>query len=151
MEPVSSGASVLAFVLMGIKSARLLHQALQAIRDGPRHVSQVATDVLRLQSVLKQLSRCHAASHDDDMVLKSQIRSCVGDLDDFARIVLALQVAPADKPHVVLWKSIKASLGENDLEKMRVVVANHISALSIRLNILQRYGSPDPALHVPRG
>ncbi|KAK1759805.1 hypothetical protein QBC47DRAFT_116439 [Echria macrotheca] len=137
MDPVSSGASVLAFVLLGIKSATLLYQTLQSIEGGPRSVSRAADNAIRLHSVLRQLSQSSAGLDDANLALRAQLRRCSGDLDDFAAAITALHIGSGERRHVVLWKSLRVLLAEKDIEEMDRIISHHISTLSLHLNVLQ--------------
>lgn len=41
MEAIGVGANVLAFILLGLKSAKFIHETLSAVKDGPEIVQRV--------------------------------------------------------------------------------------------------------------
>ncbi|KAJ3471643.1 hypothetical protein MRS44_001742 [Fusarium solani] len=101
MEAIGGGANVLAFVVLGIKSAKLTHDTLSAISDGPARVRNLAAGFLQLHWILEQLLQCRAAA--TDTALHGQARQCC----------LSRERATGR-----FWKRLKAAISESDLEKL---------------------------------
>ncbi|RSL86776.1 hypothetical protein CEP52_015711 [Fusarium oligoseptatum] len=134
MEAIGVGANVLAFVVLGIKSAKMAHETLSAIKDGPALVQSVAANFLQLHWILEQLLQCRAAASDP--ALHGQARQCCEDLDKLAKIIERLQVPPSEKATGKFWKRLKAAISENDLNRLDAWAAQQASMLSLRLNVL---------------
>ncbi|RSL60928.1 hypothetical protein CEP53_005296 [Fusarium sp. AF-6] len=134
MEAIGVGANVLAFVVLGIKSAKLAHDTLSAIKDGPALVQSVAANFLQLHWILEQLIQCHAAASDP--ALHGQARQCCEDLDKLAKTIERLQVPPREKVTGKFWKRLKAAINENDLKRLDAWAGQQASMLSLRLNVL---------------
>ncbi|KAM0441175.1 hypothetical protein ACHAPT_000481 [Fusarium lateritium] len=134
MEAVGVGANVLAFVVLGIKSAKLAHDTLSAIKDGPAIVQSLAASFLQLHYILEQLLQSRAAARDT--ALHGQARQCCEDLDKLANTIERLQVPPKEKATGRFWKRLKTAISENDLKRLDAWVAQQASMLSLRLNVL---------------
>ncbi|RMJ04940.1 hypothetical protein CDV36_014390 [Fusarium kuroshium] len=134
MEAIGVGANVLAFVVLGIKFAKLAHDTLSAIEDGPALVQSVAANLLQLHWILEQLLQCRAAATDP--ALHGQARQCCEDLDKLAKTIERLQVPPREKATGKFWKRLKAAINENDLKRLDTWAAQQASMLSLRLNVL---------------
>ncbi|RSM20957.1 hypothetical protein CDV31_000004 [Fusarium ambrosium] len=134
MEAIGVGANVLAFVVLGIKSAKMAHETLSAIKDGPALVQSVAANFLQLHWILEQLLQCRAAATDP--ALHGQARQCCEDLDKLAKTIERLQVPPREKATGKFWKRLKAAINENDLKRLDAWAGQQASMLSLRLNVL---------------
>lgn len=136
MEPIGVGANVLAFVVLGIKSAKLAHDTLSAIKDGPALVQSMAANFLQLHWILEQLLQCRAAA--TDLALHGQARQCCEDLEKLAKTIERLQVPPREKATGKFWKRLKAAISENDLKRLDAWATQQASMLNLRLNVLSR-------------
>lgn len=58
MEAVGVGASVIAFITLGLKCAKSAHEILSSAKGGSDHVARVERDVQGLLSTLERLARC---------------------------------------------------------------------------------------------
>ncbi|KAI8691588.1 hypothetical protein NCS56_00151700 [Fusarium sp. Ph1] len=134
MEAIGVGANVLAFVVLGIKSAKLTHDTLSAISDGPARVRNLAAGLLQLHWILEQLLQCRAAA--TDTALHGQARQCCETLGKLATTIERLQVSPGERATGRFWKRLKAAISESDLQKLGHWVAHQTSMLSLRLNVL---------------
>jgi len=135
-EAIGVGASALAFVLLGLKSAKVAYQALSSIKDGPTHVNQIMSSVLGLQYTLERLSHCRLVmEHQDEGLLKAT-KACADDMNLFAD-----QLEKFVKAHHGVarqWNKVKFFLKEEDLKRMSAAVVGHTTALSLHLEILNR-------------
>lgn len=136
MEAIGVGANVLAFVVLGIKSAKLAHDTLSAIKDGPALVQGLAGNFLQLHWILEQLLQCRAA--ENDAALHGQARLCCEDLDKLAKTIERLQVPPKEKETGRFWKRLKAAISENDLKRLNDWVTQQAGMLNLRLSVLSR-------------
>ncbi|KAM5355218.1 hypothetical protein ACJ41O_001864 [Fusarium nematophilum] len=115
MEAVGAGANVLAFVVLGIKCAKLIHDTLSAVKDGPAIVQLLANDILQLQGILDAILRCA-----DYLRLR-------------AEAVEKLQIATKDKGTGRFWKRLKGVVSENELHRIRSEVTEMVAVLNLRL------------------
>ncbi|KAL2675486.1 hypothetical protein Neosp_011672 [[Neocosmospora] mangrovei] len=139
MDPLSVGANVLAFVVLGIKSAKVAHDILSAIKDGPKVVRDLTGNVLQLQGILEKLKEpCTAASADALDGLEGQVRQCNEDLQELAQLIQKFQVSTRDKFAKKLWKRLKVVVSEKDLERFNRQVEQKANLLNVRLSTLSR-------------
>ncbi|KAB5582935.1 hypothetical protein GE09DRAFT_948401 [Coniochaeta sp. 2T2.1] len=137
-DPLSAGASVVAFLGVAWSSAKAIHEILSAVKDGPRNVQRLADDVKQLQDILGRISALLVGSaHNTDLdELATLSGRCQSDLADFASKLQSLHLTPNDRRMGNLWKRLRAAMGEKDLDRMRDVIGNYISVLNIRLTLL---------------
>ncbi|KAH7133759.1 hypothetical protein EDB81DRAFT_805083 [Dactylonectria macrodidyma] len=134
MEAIGAGANVLAFVVLGLKSARFVHDTLSAVHDGPQIVKQVARDILQLHYILERLSNSRAAANDAPLV--SHAQQCVRDLGVLADTLQKLQPTRNEKTTGRLWKRFKTVLNEKQLAGISSQVIQHTTFLNVRIDIL---------------
>lgn len=137
MEAIGVGANVLAFILLGLKSAKLIHETLSAVKDGPEIVQQVARDILQLHWILERVHQSRAAANDESLLFHAQ--QCVDDLGSLAEIVQRLQPVTNERLTGRFWKRFKTILSEKDLARISTQVAQKASLLDFRINLLSRF------------
>ena len=135
MDPVSAGASVLAFFGI-LNSLQLIYEALSSIQDGPESVRLAANNVNQLRSILERLQHQQSLTDLDDD--EAHLRQCADDVEVIANKLMRLQISPYEKRSGKIWKRIKAALNEKDLDRMNIVIASHSTALNLRLIVQQR-------------
>lgn len=91
---MEAGASILAFVVLGIKSTKIIHETLSSIKDGPETVQQLARDALQLHWLLLRLKDSRAAKQDD--AIDGHVRDCMDELSRVASELARLQPSPAE-------------------------------------------------------
>lgn len=139
MEAIGVGANVLAFVLLGIKSAKLAHDTLSTVKDAPKVVQDLTANVLQLQRILEKLKEpCTAASADALDGLEGQVRQCDEDLRELAQLIQKFQASPRDKFAKKFWKRLKVAVSEKDLERFNRQVEQKANLLNVRLSTLSR-------------
>ena len=131
-------ASILAFVLAGLKSAKIAHDVLSSFNDAPERVRRATVDVKRLRSTLERLSNSRAFEGLSGQILTEPMKACVDDLDDFARKLTRLTLEPQSSRRKKYWKRLMAMWDEKALSEMSDRVANHTAELNLCLNLLQR-------------
>jgi heme exporter protein D len=138
MEAISAGASVLAFVVLGLQSVKVAHKILSSVKDQNSTVSRAEKDVRRLKSTLERLSSCRIIEERQDDALRSAIEACADDMKTFAEQLRAFDNAhqPGLGKH---WNKVKIFLKEGDLAKMSTVVVNYTTVLNFHIGILERY------------
>jgi len=145
MEAIGAGANVLAFVVLGLNCAKTIYQTLSAVRDAPRIVQRVSTDILQLHYILEQVKQSRAAADDD--ALARHVRLCVDELKPLAAVIEKVQFTSSDVSTGKAWKKLKAFLTEKNLDMISSRVTHHIATLSLRLSTLSRSG-PDLAFQI---
>ncbi|KAK4151156.1 hypothetical protein C8A00DRAFT_17414 [Chaetomidium leptoderma] len=103
-------ASVLAFVLVGLKSAKAAHKILSSYKDGPETVKKAKSDVEGLLQILEQLSKCRALEGDGDEALRAPIEACLRDIESFASKLRSLDPEASKSPWGKYRKRFKAML-----------------------------------------
>ncbi|KAL2193089.1 hypothetical protein P885DRAFT_64274 [Corynascus similis CBS 632.67] len=138
-DAVSAGASILAFVLLGLKSVKAARETLASFKDGPDNVKKARSDVEKLRLVLERLSHCRILDAPGTEALRADIVSCFKDIQTFDNKLKQL-VPKARSPHrAKYWKRFMAMWDEEALSKMSMRLTNHIASLNFHLNVLQRY------------
>ncbi|KAK1830459.1 hypothetical protein QBC39DRAFT_354030 [Podospora conica] len=132
MEAVGAGASVLAFVLLALKSAKAAYEVLSAVKDGNTHVAQATHSIERLQSTLELLER--RGEQHDQFLLKTT-KTCADEMKAFAE-----QLGKLAKPQTGVRRQLTKAmifLKEDDLKRMSAAVVGHTTALNFYLGIQQ--------------
>jgi hypothetical protein len=138
MEAIGAGAGILAFVTLGIKSAKVIHDILSSYRDSNKNVEQTTNNVASLQASLERFSRCRHVCERPDEALATKVKQCADDTSRFADDLKRLSVnngATMERK----WQKIKAFFKEKDLAKFSTVIVGHTAALNFYLDILDRY------------
>lgn len=135
MEP----ASVLAFVLVSLKSAKVAHEILSSFKDAPENVKSATTEVERLLLALERLSTCRALEEHGGEALLAVIDACRNDIESLAAKLTGLTQQAQNSRREKYWKKFKAVWEEKALSNLCAKVASHTGSLNLYLNILQRY------------
>jgi len=136
MEAVGFGAGVLAFILLGLKSAKVAHDVLSAIKDGNIQVAQARSSVQGLQSTLERLSQCRLVVEQQDEGLLKTVKECAENMKVFVE-----QLSGLDGPKHGAerqWNKVKIFLKEDELKRVSAAVVGHTAALNIYLQVLER-------------
>ncbi|KAM0808709.1 hypothetical protein AB5N19_09052 [Seiridium cardinale] len=136
MDPLSAGASVLAFVGI-LDSLRFIYDTLSAVQDGPENVRVVASQVKQLHSIVEQLQN-QRSSDGLDLATEIHLEQNAAVIQQLAGKLSRLQIYPAEKRTGVMWKRIKAALNEKELNKASAVIENCVATLTVQLLIEQR-------------
>jgi hypothetical protein len=135
MDPVSVGASAIAFIGIALKSTNFIFNVILAISDFPNEARQLTRDLQHLHGILEGIARCRAVEEDGEFLCL--LRECSNDVTAYARRVQKLEIVPGERRPAKVWKKFKSLFGEADLELMRHAVRGHILSLSSRLSLLQ--------------
>ncbi|KAF5625670.1 hypothetical protein F52700_9035 [Fusarium sp. NRRL 52700] len=139
MEAVGAGASILTFITVAFSVTHSIHSALSAIKDGPQVIHFLTDEISQLKSILQRLNEVSFVSIND--IDKSQLNSlakkCKDDLFALNSRLKSLDVANSDGRRGCLWKKLKLSFSEKDLDQVRHVVRGHVQHLTVRLNFIQ--------------
>ncbi|KAK6082095.1 ankyrin repeat protein [Seiridium cupressi] len=136
MDPLSAGASVLAFVGI-LNSLRFIYDTLLAVQDGPENVRAVASQVEQLHSIVEQLQN-QKSSDGLDLATEIHLEQDAAVIQQLAGKLSRLQIYPAEKRTGVMWKRVKAALDEKELNKASAVIENCVTILTMQLLVGQR-------------
>ncbi|KAF3768153.1 hypothetical protein M406DRAFT_70247 [Cryphonectria parasitica EP155] len=134
MDPLSAGASVLAFVGV-LNSLQKIYEILSSIKNGSSNVQLTTNSVRNLQSILQQLQRQESVTNPQD---KLQVKQCADDVEAIAVKLEGFHIAASETRGGKIWKRVRAALADKDLVHINRILTNHASALSLRLMIQQR-------------
>jgi Fungal N-terminal domain of STAND proteins len=141
MDPISAGASVLAFVGVALSATKATYQVVSGIKNGPQQVLQIASAVQNLQSVLAQLSSCRAIREADAQTdlnsLTSLVQACIRDLSGYEESLKSLRIFANEKKTGKALKWLKSFLREKDLLRMKEDISRYVADLGIQLHLLQ--------------
>ncbi|KAK6074327.1 ankyrin repeat protein [Seiridium cupressi] len=136
MDPLSAGASVLAFVGI-LNSLRFIYDTLSAVQDGPENVRAVASQVKQLHSIVEQLQN-QKSSDGLDLATEIHLEQDAAVIQQLAGKLSRLQIYPAETRTGVMWKRVKAALNEKELNKASAVIENCVAILTMQLLVGQR-------------
>lgn len=150
MEAVGAGASALAFVLLGLKSAKIIHEALSTIKDAPKTVRQLAHDIQFLQSVLERLSHCSLSDASSSTVvsLRDMLQTCAAELSDIEARITQFSTRPSSSRSSRVYKGILAFVKEKDLEEARNRIQNKATQANLYLGLIQAQAILDTSSRV---
>ncbi|KAI1500270.1 hypothetical protein F5X99DRAFT_387019 [Biscogniauxia marginata] len=134
MEAIGASANVLAFVLLGLKCAKTIHNTLSIVKDGPPTVQRLANTILHLHWTLEQIKQSRAAA--DDVSLRGQIQNCVQHLSSLAAVIEKLQIYPNERTTGRIWRRLRLVMDEKTLNMIDGQVTQQAAMLSLRLNVL---------------
>ncbi|KAI1011900.1 hypothetical protein LB503_004280 [Fusarium chuoi] len=126
MEAVGAGASILTFITVAFSVTQSIHSALSAIKDGPQVIRLLADEISQLRSILHRLNE-----------LNGLAKKCKDDLSALNSRLESFDVATSDGRRGRLWRNLKLSFSEKDLDQIRHVVRGHVQHLTVRLNLIQ--------------
>jgi hypothetical protein len=139
MEAIGAGASTLAFILLALKSAKIINESLSSIKDAPRTVIELLEDVTFLQSVLERLSQCtlqHASISTVDSLTQT-LQGCTTELSRIeGRLTMFLQDTVSSRSRRV-YKGVLAYIKREDLENARHRVRDKSTQINLYLGLLQ--------------
>lgn len=137
-DPLSTGASVVAFVGLALSSAKAIHDILSAVKDGPQTVKRLADEVKQLGDILVRLPQLqiNTINITDLADLASVSSQCNTDLSGFSAKLQRLSCSDGDRRVGRIWKRLKVAITEKDLDQMRDSVRYYIGILNIRVTLL---------------
>ncbi|GAB1318096.1 hypothetical protein MFIFM68171_08306 [Madurella fahalii] len=139
MDPVGAGASVLAFVVLALKSSNAIHQVLSTVKDGHEVLRHLVRDIAQLQGILKRLSCLQHGSVDEGDVknLEMSASQCADDVKDIELKLQHLNIQPTGRRLGRLWKRLVAVVDEKGLIQMQSIVRGNLMMLNVHLGLLQ--------------
>ena len=139
-ESMDGAASVITVVSLALSSTKVLYEIVVSIKHAPKCVSQITSYLRDLSSILQQLvgysANLHLAAD-----LPTLIERCAKSLKTLEAKLGRLSASDGNNRAELMWKNVKASLQEKQLEKMATCLQQHVAALSLQLNILEGFVS----------
>ncbi|KAK3312744.1 hypothetical protein B0H66DRAFT_379971 [Apodospora peruviana] len=138
MEAVGAAASIIALV-QALKSAKLVHETIAAVRDGPQNVRHLVDEVAQLQSILERISALPTESMNDNdaAALTRAANRCAVDMVTVESKLQRLDLSTADRRSGRFWKRVKTVVGEKGLEQIRQTIQGHVLMLNVQFNLAQ--------------
>lgn len=132
---MDGAASVITVVGSVLHSTRIAYQTVSGIKNAPRTLQHLTSNLRDLSDVLKQLD-----GFGDDLYLTSElprlISKCAGYMVEFEAKLSKLH-SPKDKKAARLWKNVKATLQRNELDRMSALLHTNFMALSLQIRIIE--------------
>lgn len=141
MDPVSSGASVIAFLGLALHCTKTLINFIGSIKDGPENVKRAMKMVLHLQDSLNQLSRQRVVLEATDKeAVEARLKNCSDELQALVSKLRKLHYLDTGKGSRSrrLWRRVRTAFSEKDIEDLTNVVDAHSSILGLWLQSNQR-------------
>lgn len=135
MEP----GSVLAFVLVTLRAAKVAHKILSSFKDASENVKGATAEVKCLSLALERLSTCRALEEHGGEALLTVIDACRKDIEPFAAKLTSLAQQTQSSRRNKYWRRFRAMWDEKALMKMCAKVARNTGNLNLYLNIILRY------------
>lgn len=161
MDPLTAGATVLPFVILGLQSIKTAFGILSTYKDGKEQVSRTQKDVNSLLSILERLSKSRIITRNQDLALAAMVIECADDITAIDEKLKELTGKNTDekreetdnntnekreetgnntdsllKRHL---KKIKIFFKADDLKKMSTILSRHTTSLNLHLNTTQRF------------
>lgn len=137
-DPLSTGASVVAFVGLALSSAKAIHDILSTVKDGPQTVKRLADEVKELEHILVRLQQLQTNTiNSNDLAELARLSSqCSTSLSGFSTKLQRLGCSDADRRMGRMWKRLKTAITEKDLDHMRDSIRYYTSVLHFRVTLL---------------
>ncbi|KAG7404759.1 hypothetical protein LZL87_006270 [Fusarium oxysporum] len=139
MEAIGAGASTLAFVLLALKSAKIINESLLSIKDAPRVVSELLKDIESLQSVLGRISGSslrHAPTSTIES-LNDILQACTTELSSIECRLAKFSTSSGSSRSSRVYKGVLAYVKKEDLENARGRIRDKSSQINLYLSLLQ--------------
>lgn len=148
MDPISSGASVLAFVTIALQASKTLYEAVSGYRNGPAEVQHLLNAVQDLRGILKQLSRSFS-SPDLTKALTDEIathlvrsfHACGMDIRRFSAKLDKCRTTENTIGILTILNRLRPIAYQQDFEKMRLDILRHLAVLAANQGIVDQFDS----------
>jgi len=139
MEPVSAGASVLAFIGVALQSTKTLCQTISSFKNASQEIKSLISAVENLRMILTQLKGCRVLNEPgtDLQNVTNLVNACNQDICRYESELKKFKVDPIDTKVNQAWKIMKAFVGEKDLQRIWRGLNHHCEVLGVQLNLLQ--------------
>lgn len=128
--------SVITLVSVALSSVRVIYETVSGVKNAPQTIQQMTSNLHDLSDILQQL-----LGYGDNLYLASElpelVRKCVENMKIF-ETKLGKLTSSKDNRMGRLWKNVKATLQEKDLDRMSTHLQQHLTMLSLQVNLLER-------------
>jgi hypothetical protein len=135
---MDAGASIIAFVTIGLQSVKTIYGIISAIKDGPSKLGDLQAAIGSLQSLLEQMQHSPGLTTSPATTsspLLPLVERCVEDIKRFEAKVEKLCIPDKEKLSGKFWKRLKLVFGEKEIPYMISVVTVHLNNLSLHCNV----------------
>ena len=136
---MDGAASVIAVISLALSSTKVLYEIVASMKHAPKSVSQLASYLRDLSSILQQLVGYSASLHLA-ADLPTLIERCAESLKTLDAKLGKLSASDGNRA-ALMWKNVKASLQERQLDKMTTCLQQHVAALFLQLSVLEGFVS----------
>ncbi|KAJ9602489.1 hypothetical protein H2200_013032 [Cladophialophora chaetospira] len=138
MDPISAGASVLAFVVLALDGTKSLYQLIIGFKRATRETRAIAVAINDLQNVLRHFETSPVlnspATELNDMV--RVLSACHQDLTRFRQSIKEYQLASKVSKCRRVLQTVKSPFAKSELDFIRQSICDYHGALQIRLSIV---------------
>lgn len=135
MEAIGVGASTLAFVLLALKSAKIVNESLSSIKDAPSIVSELLKDIESLQSVLGRIpgSLLRHAPTSTIESLNDILQACTTELSSIECRLEKFSTSSGSSRSSRMYKGVLAYVKKEDLENARGRIRDKSTQINITI------------------
>ncbi|KAF4965825.1 hypothetical protein FSARC_6418 [Fusarium sarcochroum] len=150
MEAIGAGASTLAFVLLALKSAKVIHESLSSIKGAPKTVRELVEDIKFLQSVLGRMSHCPLQNAPTSTIdsLNETLQHCTVDLSSIESRLTKFSPNSLNSRSSRLWKGVLAYVKKEDLENARSRIRDKSTQMNLYLGLIQAQSISDTSSRI---
>ncbi|KAM0560092.1 hypothetical protein ACHAPJ_004052 [Fusarium lateritium] len=145
MEAIGAGASTLAFVLLALKSAKVIHESLSSIKDAPKAVRELVEDIQILQLVLGRMSHCTLQNAPTSTLasLDETLQNCTLELSSIESRLARFSNSSPNNRSSRLYKGVLAYVKKEDLENARSRIRDKSTQMNLYLGLIQAQSISD--------
>lgn len=135
---MDAGASIIAFVTVGLQSVKTVYGIISSIKDGPSKLDDLRGAIGNLQSLLEQMQNSPslaASLMTTSSSLLPLVQRCVDDIQRFEARINRIRVPSGEKFRGKIWKRLKLVFEEDGIPYMISIVTGHLNALSLHCNV----------------
>lgn len=130
-------ASVITIASLALSSIHMICKTVSGFKNGPRVIQEMTSNLRSLSNLLQQLM-----GYKDSLYLASDLPDLVGKCAESLRWFEGKldKLSPSKSSKVDrLWKIVKLTLQERDLDRMSTLLQQHIAMLSLHINVLEGF------------
>ena len=136
MDPLSGGASVLAFVGLASQlatSIKKLYDFWSSIEGAPQEIRTIARDIHLIEDILEEIN-LEGKDHLLQRTTKIALQQCAESVQQLTTLVGALEPGFASsKPRIRKWSAIKAVFRKEKIKRIQCSLSETKLSLSLSL------------------
>ncbi|KAK6072205.1 ankyrin repeat protein [Seiridium cupressi] len=137
---MDAGASIIAFVTIGLQSIKTIYTVISAVKDGPSKLSDLMMAIGSLMSILEHLQnnpRLRPLPRTSSTDFAPSIEECTGVMKRFEDQVRKLQITDKETRRGKIWKRLKFVFQEDDIPYIISIITNAMQTLTLHFDIHQ--------------